>query len=59
MRVWSTTPATDYDAVNPGTVMVGFEYTVPADSKETFEVLLVPEKPIDSAGFLNKTLQEW
>ncbi|WP_436415500.1 heparinase II/III domain-containing protein [Petrimonas sp.] len=59
MKTWSTAPTTDYDAANPGTVMVGFECTIPADTKETFEVLLIPEKSMGDASFLNKTLQEW
>lgn len=59
MRTWSTAPNTDYDAENPGTIMVGFECKIPANSKEQFEVLLIPEKAKDSADFLNLKLEEW
>jgi Heparinase II/III-like protein. len=59
MKTWSTAPTNDYDAANPGTVMVGFECDIPADSKESFEVLLIPERAIDTAAFLDKTLEEW
>lgn len=59
MRIWSTAPTTDYDAENPGTIMVGFECKLPANSKEEFEVLLIPEKAKDSANFLNLKLEEW
>ena len=59
MRTWSTAPTNDYDAENPGTIMVGFECNLPANSSETFEVLLVPEKSKEDAEFLNVSLDEW
>ncbi|QGY42587.1 DUF4962 domain-containing protein [Maribellus comscasis] len=59
MKTWSTAPTNDYDAQNPGTTMVGFEVDLPANSKETFEVLLVPEEASDTADFGDKTLTEW
>lgn len=59
MRTWSTSPTNDYDAENPGTIMVGFECKLPANSKETFEVLLVPEKSKEDAEFLDVPLDEW
>ncbi len=59
MKTWSTAPTNNYDADNPGTIMVGFEYEVPANTSQAFEVILVP-KPVDSeATFLNITLDEW
>ncbi len=59
MKTWSTAPTTDYDAENPGTIMVGFECKLPANSKQTFEVLLIPEKAKEPAGFVDKALAEW
>jgi hypothetical protein len=59
MQTWSTAPTTDYDAENPGTIMVGFECQLPANSKHTFEVLLIPEKAKATAEFLNKKLAAW
>lgn len=59
MRTWSTAPTNDYDAENPGTIMVGFECEVLANSSEAFEVILVPEQLEPEAIFLNKTLEEW
>ncbi len=59
MRTWSTAPTNDYDAENPGTIMVGFECNLPANSIETFEVLLVPEKSKEDAEFLDVSLDEW
>jgi hypothetical protein len=59
MKTWSTAPTNDYDAENPGTIMVGFECDVPANSSQAFEVILVP-KPVEAeAAFLDKTLDEW
>ena len=59
MKTWSTAPTNDYDPENPGTIMVGFECEIPANTSEAFEVILVP-KPVESeAAFLNKTLDEW
>jgi hypothetical protein len=42
MKTWSTKPPRDYDAPNPGTILVGFEAIVPADTKVTLKVLLQP-----------------
>jgi hypothetical protein len=59
MKTWSTAPTNNYDAENPGTILVGFECEIPANTKAVFEVLLVPEKEKDKAQFLNKKLDEW
>jgi hypothetical protein len=59
MKTWSTAPTNDYDASNPGTVMVGFESELPSNTKTTFEVLLVPEESLSSAEFVDKPLSEW
>ncbi len=45
IRTWSTKPKRDFEPSNEGTVIVGFETTVPAGSEERFEVILEePEK---------------
>ncbi|MDD3779925.1 MAG: heparinase II/III family protein [Proteiniphilum sp.] len=59
MKTWSTVPTNDYDAPNPGTVMVGFECSLPANSKAYFEVLLIPEKSRNSATYTDKNLKDW
>ncbi|MDX1283866.1 MAG: heparinase II/III family protein [Draconibacterium sp.] len=59
MKTWSTAPTTTYDAENPGTIMVGFECQLPANSKQEFEVLLIPEKAKEKAEFLGKNLADW
>ena len=43
LKTWSTSPTTSYDAPNPGTVLVGFESTLPANSHYKFRVKLIPE----------------
>jgi len=58
IKTWSTAPTNNYDADNPGTILVGFECDLPANTKETFEVLLVPEKAKE-ADFVNLILDEW
>ena len=42
MKTWSTDPPRDYDAPNPGTILVGFEAIIPAGSKKTLQVSLIP-----------------
>jgi hypothetical protein len=59
MKTWSTAPTNDYDAENPGTIMVGFECELPANSSQDFEVLLIPEKELHDAVFLDLSLDEW
>lgn len=59
MNTWSTAPTNDYDAENPGTIMVGFECELPANKSEAFEVLLIPKPVASDATFLNMTLDEW
>ncbi len=44
MKTWTTTSANDYDAPNPGTTLVGFEVNVPANTKASLTVLLIPEQ---------------
>ena len=59
MKTWSTVPTNDYDAPNPGTVMVGFECNLPANSKESFEILLIPEGSLNSTAYTDKNLKDW
>jgi hypothetical protein len=44
MKTWTTTPTHAYDSPNPGTTMVGFEVLLPAGTRQTLSVLLVPAK---------------
>lgn len=59
MNTWSTAPTNNYDAANPGTIIVGFECEISANTKESFEVILVPSTAEGDGEFLNKTLEEW
>ncbi|MFN5937071.1 MAG: polysaccharide lyase family 8 super-sandwich domain-containing protein [Sphingobacteriales bacterium] len=43
MKTWSTEPPNHYDAPNPGTILVGFELILPANTKITTSVYLLPE----------------
>lgn len=56
---WPTAPLHDYDAPNPGTLFVGFEVKVPANSKQPITVLLLPEKVTKGAVEKVKPLEEW
>lgn len=38
VKTWSTAPATDYDAANPGTVVIGFESSLSPNQDYAFEV---------------------
>lgn len=42
MKTWSTDPPRDYDAPNPGTILVGLEAILPAGSKNVLQVTLTP-----------------
>jgi len=59
MKTWSTDPVNDYDAPNPGTIMVGFETVIPANSEAVLSVLLLPEGAIENPDFTVKPLLEW
>ena len=61
MKIWSTNSANinvhDYDSENKGTTIVGFECEIPANTKDFFEVLMVPSGV--KASFSGLTLDEW
>ncbi|MGX5816732.1 heparinase II/III domain-containing protein [Chitinophaga lutea] len=46
MKTWSTDPPASYDAPNPGTILTGFEVTLPANTKSTLSVALKPKAAI-------------
>jgi len=61
MKIWSTDSeninVNDYDAENSGTTIVGFECEIPANTKDFFEVLMVPY--VVESSFSGLTLDEW
>ncbi|GAB3894883.1 hypothetical protein GCM10028803_10550 [Larkinella knui] len=42
LRTWSTGPRYEHDSANPGTMQVGFETTIPPQTKRSWKVDLIP-----------------
>jgi hypothetical protein len=59
IKTWSTVPPHTWDAPNPGSTLVGFEITVPANSKAGLVVLMLPEGAEENLSMTAKTLAEW
>ena len=59
MKTWPTTPPHDYDAPNPGTLLTGFEVTLPANTKSAISVTLVPKSAAGTAIQKVQPLQSW
>jgi hypothetical protein len=59
METWSTVPAHSYDAPNPGTIMVGFEVTIPANTRATLAVLFLPDGAAENLSAGSKSLESW
>ena len=59
LKTWSTAPTTDYDAPNPGTVLVGFEYEQKGNSTDVLQVMLIPESAGDNEFSFEKALEDW
>ena len=58
MKTWSTVSPNSYDAPNPGTMMVGFVMTIPANSKADLNVLLIPANGKKSKSNIDP-LEKW
>ena len=41
-KIWSTESPHDYDTSNAGTTFVGFEFDVPANTRQSIDVILIP-----------------
>jgi hypothetical protein len=60
LKTYRTDPPHSYDALNPGTTMIGFEITVPAHTQKMFEVIMVPgEENVAVQKADLKPLAEW
>ncbi|MBT1703773.1 heparinase II/III domain-containing protein [Chryseosolibacter indicus] len=59
ISTWSTQPTTNYDAPNPGTILVGFEVNLKGSEENQFTVLLIPEKAAKKAKAKIKPLKNW
>ncbi|HAQ19383.1 MAG TPA: heparinase [Prolixibacteraceae bacterium] len=59
MKTWSTEPTTRYDAPNPGKTLVGFEFQLEPNQKQTIQVLLVPGSVDAKKAKFEKELGNW
>ena len=59
LKTWITDPPHDYDAPNPGTMLVGFDITLPGNTKTALTVRLIPEKAASKAQQNIQALQQW
>lgn len=59
LKTWSTEPSNSWDAKNPGTIRIGFEVSVPANTKAALTVLLLPEGAAENSSISSKSLAEW
>jgi hypothetical protein len=58
LATWSSQPATDYDAPNPGTILIGFETELPANASSVLQVKLIPATVVAKKDF-NQPLESW
>jgi hypothetical protein len=47
------------DAANPGTIMVGFETTIPSNTTQSLNVVLLPEGAVEKNDISIMKLSEW
>jgi hypothetical protein len=59
MKTWPTEPTNDYDAPNPGKTLVGFEFQLKPNEKQSIQVQLVPGSVKDKKLKFNKDLGSW
>lgn len=59
IKTWSTEPPNDYDAPNPGTILVGFEIIVPANTKIALNISMVPSDKKGANLNRVKSLENW
>ncbi|MEI6275082.1 MAG: heparinase II/III family protein [Prolixibacteraceae bacterium] len=59
MKTWPTEPTTNYDAPNPGKILVGFEMQMKPNQKQSIEVLLIPGTVKNKNVRFGKALSSW
>lgn len=60
LKTWPTDPPNSWDAVNPNTVIVGYELTIPPHTKKNITVFLVPgEQQLQVRKSSLKPLSDW
>ena len=58
ITTWSSQPGTEWDVNNPGTILLGFEVTVPVNSREILDVKFIPGSSNTDASF-DRDLGDW
>lgn len=59
LKTWSTEPPTDYDAVNPGTTLIGFEATLEPNQVAEYTAYLIPKSALKKFKATIKNLDSW
>jgi hypothetical protein len=59
MKTWTNEPPNAYDVPNPGTMRVGFEVKIPANTNAAFSVLLIPERAVGTTPAPIEPLAKW
>ena len=59
MKTWTTVPPHDFDAQNPGKTLVGFEATIPANTKSALQVYLLPGGVTQNPATIPGALSMW
>jgi hypothetical protein len=59
MKTWSTEPTNNYDAPNKGKTLVGFEFQLKPNQKQTIQVLLIPGSVKNKNIRFEKGLNNW
>ncbi|HEY1055431.1 MAG TPA: heparinase II/III family protein, partial [Emticicia sp.] len=59
LKTWLTEGSHDYDAPNPGTTLVGFESSLPANTKVNLTILLIPEGAKTGTKQTIPALKDW
>ena len=59
LKTSDTVPPHVYDAPNPGTIILGFEATIPANTKTSLTVLLLPEGANENISVSEEELENW
>jgi hypothetical protein len=59
-RTWTTDPVNSWDALNPGTMVVGYEITIPPHTRKEITVFLLPgEQQLSIRKSSLKPLDQW
>jgi hypothetical protein len=59
LKTWSTQESHDDDAPNGGTTLLGFEVKISANSRNSLEVLLIPEENKVISDTKTLQLKDW